>query len=181
MLRNLSANCVKMATCLGWTDLEGCGECIIPLSDQYYLSSLCPNSILFICKELLIAIDERTNDEDAILMTKCYVTCSGYLYIYKSGKVLGTIQMSVEYSKLVYICTLCYWAAYSSGRLRRKDLVNVAMSIMTINRMHDLYELWHEIDKIYEVLDVPILYTNGNDINNDGINDDDTEIYYDCL
>lgn len=170
-----------MATCLGWTDLEGCGDCIIPLSDQYYVSSLCPNSILFICKELLIAIDERNNDDEVILMTKCYITCSGYIYIYKSSDILSTTQMNVEYSKLVYICTLCYWAAYFSGMLRRKDLVNVATSIMTINRMHDLYELWHEIDKIYEVLNIPILYTDNSDTDDDDIDDDDTDVYYDCL
>lgn len=146
-----------MATCLGWTDLDGCGECIIPLCDSHYVSSLSPESIIFICRELLIAIDERDSDDEMILMTRCYVTCSGYIYIYKSCTNLDSYRHYTEYTKLVYIYTLCLWAIYFSGRLSKKSSSSIAMSVITINRMHDTYELWSEIGEIYKMLDIPML------------------------
>lgn len=149
---------MAMATCLGWTSLEGCNECIIPLSDSHYMSSLTPESIIFICKELLTVINEIDNDNEVILMTQCHITCTGYIYIYKSINKPNSHRFVLEYTKLVYIYTLCYWAVYYSGYLNRKDSIDIAVSIITINRMHDTYELWSEIDKIHKMLDVPMLY-----------------------
>lgn len=146
-----------MATCLGWTDLQGCGECIIPLCDSYYISSLEPESILFICRELLIAIDERSNDDEMILMTKCYITCSGHIHIYKSSNKLTGHRLNVEYTKLVYIYTLCYWAAYFTGYMSRRSRLDIATAIITMNRMHDTYELWSELDKLHKMLNLPML------------------------
>lgn len=145
-----------MATCLGWTDFEGCGECIIPLSDSYYISSLAPECVLFICRELLLNINSDIINERIPLLTKSYATCSGYIYISESHDELTTKQLNLEYSKLVYIYTVGYWAAYFSGCIHRKDMSTIAMSIISINRVHDINELWSEVDKVYKMLGIYI-------------------------
>lgn len=144
----------NMATCLGWTELEGCGECIIPLSDSYYISRLDPKCILFICKEILSTITYRMSGRESLMLTKSYGTCSGHIYICKTYCELPTTQLNIEYSKLVYIYTVGCWAACLNGTIRRRDMNSIIKSIIMINRMHDRDELWYEIDKLYKMLDV---------------------------
>lgn len=147
-----------MATCLGWTDFEGCGECIIPLSDPYYISSLAPECILSICKELLLDTSSNSISEKTPLLTKSYATCSGYIYVSELHNELTAKQLSIEYSKLVHIYTVGYWAAYFSGFVHKRDINTIAMSIISINRMNDVDELWNEISKIYKTLNISMLY-----------------------
>jgi hypothetical protein len=142
-----------MATCLGWTNLDGCGECIIPLSDPYYISSLDPDCILFICRELLSAFDYKVSSNEVILLTKSYSTCSGTIYIYIECNEISNTQLNIEYNKLVYIYTVGYWAAYYSGYIQRRNIIDIATSIITINRLHDRDELRCETDNLYKMLE----------------------------
>ena len=145
-----------MATCLGWTEFEGCGECIIPLSDSYHISRLDPECILFICRELLLIMEREVDINETLLITKSYGICSGNLFIYKTCNKLTTTQTRIEYSKLIYIYTVGFWASCLTGCTQRRDITAIAKSIIAVNRIHDTDELWYEIDKVYKMLGIPM-------------------------
>lgn len=149
-----------MATCLGWAELEGCGECIIPLSDSYHISRLDPECVLLICRELLLTMEQEVDVDETVLVTKSYGTCSGNIFIYKTHNKLTTTQARTEYSSLIYIYTVGFWASCLTGCIQRKDVTTIAKSIIAINRIHDTDELWYEIDKVYKMLGVPMINEN---------------------